>query len=1055
MVEAQLSLEGGNPAVRFNPKAIKRLEEPFKFATIARLLGGGGRLGTNYSYVFSSLGKQWGKVKNPCFSIVGNGRFLIRVDTEAKLAEVIQRRAWRVGGRTLIASRWQPGLELKINAVEMVMLWVQLPQLPIHLWNEYCYKGIARVIRGEYVVEDNCSGKWKKVGFARVKLEVPINFLPVPCVSLDLGDGQRITQEVVYESRISFCDLCGSLTHTMSTCKKLTAGEAAAANPWARVKMATKTRKGHPREVGLSFAKQTGSGDETVRNESREREEIFRIVAVYMPNNLILCRNSFAELAVFLNAHDIPTLIYGDFNAMRNSLNKTEPLPTTREGRQVISEAWGAEVQGCPMLRVLRKLEVMKCSQIYLTKNSFGRIEDNIKSLQCRLRQAQANSEAGDGWAMREEEFIKRELEKALHLEEIMWKEKSRAKWLLDEDKNTRFFQAIANNRTRKNRIAELEVAGQTFSSINSMLEVAGSYFECFLNEARANGKIPSDIGQGEFVYAEENASLLEPATYAEVKEAVMSLDKDSAPGPEEKLVRSLNKTYLMFIPKKRGARRIEDFRPIALCNSLYKVIIKVMVQRMKNILPRLIGISQWAFVKSRVIHDQIAMANELVHLFDNRKEAVACFKLNISKAYDRVPWRFLHNSLLYLGFHLSWVEKFMLCVSPASYTVLINGDVGRNFTATRGVRQGDPMSPYLFILVMEMAARYLKEQIMKKVIRLPYSVRAIYDVHCLMFADDLLLFSVASVKSITNIKRVLSQLEERMGFIINNSNSSLFTFNIGGWQVVKLPLDYLGVSLFTGNLNVNLSSGLISKFKKKMAPWKTQLLSYAGRACLITHNLSSMGNFWMQSFSLPNEVLKKLEQCMTGFLWADTEVNQHIHQIVWHSLCKPKAEGRIGLRAFSSLSMDTNVLKIVTYKNDITTTVMGMWRLIGMESNEAIFTEVQSSEDEAELQVLNGWLHSMTRVNGSFGIISNNEGWKRRLKAMLEGRRPINQKWQHMRAANQRLRVLSQLPTLEGTLARDLAASQKETSAAKQKTSNSGIRALVYRSQVSPFRLL
>ncbi|KAF3793963.1 hypothetical protein EJ110_NYTH08546 [Nymphaea thermarum] len=274
MEEAQVSFEGETPAVRFNPEVIKRLEEPFEFAAIAGLFGGGGRLGTDYSYVFSALKKQWRNVKNSRFSIVGNGRFLIRVDTEAELTEVTQRRAWRVGGRTLIASRWQPGQELKINAVETVMLWVQLPQLPIHLWNEYCYKGIAKAIRGEYVEEDSCSGKWEKVGFARVKLEVPINFLPVPSISLDLGDSRQIIQEVVYESRISFCDLCGALTHTRSSCKKLTAGEAATGNPWARVKMATKTWKGHPREVGLSFAKQTGLSDETVRNEPREREEV-------------------------------------------------------------------------------------------------------------------------------------------------------------------------------------------------------------------------------------------------------------------------------------------------------------------------------------------------------------------------------------------------------------------------------------------------------------------------------------------------------------------------------------------------------------------------------------------------------------------------------------------------------------------------------------------------------------------------------------------------------------------------------------------------------------
>ncbi|XP_031485719.1 uncharacterized protein LOC116254464 [Nymphaea colorata] len=185
------------------------------------------------------------------------------------------------------------------------------------------------------------------------------------------------------------------------------------------------------------------------------------------------------------------------------------------------------------MLRVLQMLEVVKRSLIHWNKNSFGRIEDNIKSLQCRLRQTQVNSEAGDGWASREEESIQRELEQELHLEKIMWKEKFRVKWLLDGDKNTHFFQTIANNRSRRKRIVELEVVGQTFSTTNNVLEAISSHFECFLNDDRASGEISNDIWQREFVTAEENSFLLEPVTYAEVKEAVMSLDKDSAPGPD------------------------------------------------------------------------------------------------------------------------------------------------------------------------------------------------------------------------------------------------------------------------------------------------------------------------------------------------------------------------------------------------------------------------------------------------------------------------------------------------------------------------------------------
>ncbi|KAF3783664.1 Transposon TX1 uncharacterized protein [Nymphaea thermarum] len=526
-----------------------------------------------------------------------------------------QRRAGRVGGLTLIASRWQPGQELKINAVETVMLFVQLPQLPIHLWNEYCYKGIARATRGEYVEEDSCSGKWEKVGFARVKLEVPI-----PNPFYVLANNKKI-DDLTFPPGFTFES--GSSAMGLN----LSGAETTGTKTQDKVVRGTHINGCRQKKQRLLLIDSTSPIDKPKLGEGENEWIKTNVVcALSMPPRAT------SNHKVIMVKMDNP--LWQNRNTRRFRVLK--PWMLTREGRQVNSEAWGAEVQGCPMLRVLRKLEVVKRSLIYWNKNSFGRIEDNIKSLQSRLRQAQANSEAGDGWATREEESIKRKLEKALHLEEII-----------------------------KNRISELEVAGQTFSSINSMLEAASSHFESFLNETSANGDILNDFRQGDFVSTEENASLLEPATYAEVKEAVMSLNKDSALGPDGfpnffyqimweeidqdiwrvvdnffktwKLVRSLNKTYLMLIPKKRGARRIEDYSPIALCNSLYKVIAKVMVQRMKNILPRLIGITQGAFVKSRVIHDQIAMANELVHLFDSRKEAIACLKLDISKAYDRV----------------------------------------------------------------------------------------------------------------------------------------------------------------------------------------------------------------------------------------------------------------------------------------------------------------------------------------------------------------------------------------------------------------------------------
>ena len=172
---------------------------------------------------------------------------------------------------------------------------------------------------------------------------------------------------------------------------------------------------------------------------------------------------------------------------------------------------------------------------------------------------------------------------------------------------------------------------------------------------------------------------------------------------------RSLNSSFIVLIPKKASAEDIWDYRPISLIGSVYKLLAKVMAKRLKSVLAGVVSESQNAFVAGRQILDAVLVANESV---DSRlrsgKSGVMC-KLDIEKAYDNVDWSFLLYILERMGFGVKWRRWIYFCVSTVRFSILVNGSPAGFFQSYRGLRQGDPMSPLLFILVMEALSRLLQ----------------------------------------------------------------------------------------------------------------------------------------------------------------------------------------------------------------------------------------------------------------------------------------------------------------------------------------------------------
>ncbi|WJZ98952.1 hypothetical protein VitviT2T_017438 [Vitis vinifera] len=166
--------------------------------------------------------------------------------------------------------------------------------------------------------------------------------------------------------------------------------------------------------------------------------------------------------------------------------------------------------------------------------------------------------------------------------------------------------------------------------------------------------------------------------------------------------LKSLNNTFLVLIPKKSGAEDLGDFRPISLLGGLYKLLAKVLVDRLKKVVGKAVSTSQNAFVRGRQILDSSLIANEVIDSWQKQKEKGLICKLDIEKAYDSINWKFLLKVLQKMGFGSKWVGWMWSCLSSAKFSVLVNGVPAGFFPSTKGLRQRDPLSPYLFVMGME-----------------------------------------------------------------------------------------------------------------------------------------------------------------------------------------------------------------------------------------------------------------------------------------------------------------------------------------------------------------
>jgi hypothetical protein len=161
------------------------------------------------------------------------------------------------------------------------------------------------------------------------------------------------------------------------------------------------------------------------------------------------------------------------------------------------------------------------------------------------------------------------------------------------------------------------------------------------------------------------------------------------------KLAKGINRTFIALIPKVDNPQWMNDYRPISLVGSMYKILAKVLANRLRLVIGSVISDSQSAFIKGRQILDGILVANEVVDEARKRKKELLLFKVDFEKAYDSIDWYYLEEVMVKMGFPTLWRKWIKECVQMATASVLVNGSPTNEFPLERGLIQGDPLSPF------------------------------------------------------------------------------------------------------------------------------------------------------------------------------------------------------------------------------------------------------------------------------------------------------------------------------------------------------------------------
>ncbi|KAL2252827.1 UNVERIFIED_CONTAM: hypothetical protein Sindi_0077400 [Sesamum indicum] len=540
-----------------------------------------------------------------------------------------------------------------------------------------------------------------------------------------------------------------------------------------------------------------------------------------------------------------PLLLHGDRQNQTGGMFRFDNyLTLSPEFIPSVQNIWKNTIVGVPMFAVTRKLKALK-PVFREQRRKKGDLTLNVQLAKGLLDEAQQLVSSD------------RQNEAFLLLEHCC-RLRAKMQWMKGGDQCSRiFFRKIAKRRVARRILQINDDNGTIHTEPEEIINEFVCYYQNLLGGHRR--QITLDIGflrpwARHILSNEEAGHLILVFTPDDVKQAVFDIANDKVSGPDGyssgffkaawpvvgqevtkavleffstgKLVKQVNSTLLALIPKVHTPMTVGDFRPISCCNVLYKIIAKLLVQQLSVVLDKIISPCQGAFIPRRSIGDNILLAQELLTGYNLVRLPPHCtLKVDIRKAYDTVEWDFLLAVLQLFGFPQTFIRWIEECVTTAAFSIGLNGNPHGFFAGARGLRQGDPLSSYLFVLVMEVLHLGLLQLIEQ-------DLQFFYHWKCepaklfqLGFADDLLLFCRADLNSLRTLKRGLDRFAEWSGLRLNEQ-----ILTIMGFQEGQLPMRYLGLPLLSSRLSISDCQPLLLKIDARINGWEGISLSYAGR---------------------------------------------------------------------------------------------------------------------------------------------------------------------------------------------------------------------------------
>jgi len=351
----------------------------------------------------------------------------------------------------------------------------------------------------------------------------------------------------------------------------------------------------------------------------------------------------------------------------------------------------------------------------------------------------------------------------------------------------------------------------------------------------------------------------------------------------------------------------------------------------MSKVMSTIISSSQSAFVKGRNLVDGVSVINEVVDFARMANREYLILKVDFQKAYDTVDWSFLEYMFRRVGFCSKWINWMKACVFGGNMSILVNGSPTEEICIERGLKQGDPLAPFLFLLVAEGFSGLMRNAVNSNSFK-GFDLRnnGLVLSH-LQYANDTICIGEASVDNLWTLKALLRGFEMTSGLKFNFAKSCLIEVNVGRefmeaacnfmhCREGSLPFKYLGLPVGVNPRRLSTWEPLLDCLNKRLNSWANKYVSLGGRVVLLNAVLNAIPMFYLSFFKLPMKVWKKVVRIQRQFLWGGAKGGNKVCWVKWSTVCLPRASG----------GLDVRDIRLV----NLSLLVKWRWRLVQLEQS-------------------------------------------------------------------------------------------------------------------------